>query len=176
MSDTRLSPSEIFQIFWDVRDGTADPEAVALLLRDYCERFDHGEDIPRLLQEYLRDSFAAYLSGERNIDVALGLKRAKRGPKRVDNAHIAVEILRERLQGSSYEDAVAVAEKRCHRERSVVQKAWSEHKCSAVSIVRNERPYDSHPWTVDEEARLREIFKNDPFLFENAPSLTRPDD
>lgn len=167
-----FSDAEIFQVACDVRAGTAEPDSVRQLMRQFCDSVDSGESPSRYLMEYLRDALTSYLNGERkHIDVALGLRRATRGRIGVDNSHIAVEVLRARLAGMTYEDAVAEAMRLCYKERTVVQDAWKNHQTDAVFLLRNERPRDAYPWSPEECALLARIFSKNRSFFESAPEL-----
>lgn len=168
-----LSDSEVFQVVCDVRYGTADPDAVRQLMRQFCDSVDNGERPSRYLMEYLRDALTSYLNGERkNVDVALGLRRSKRGRISVDHSPIAVEVLRALLAGMTYTDAVAEAADLCSREKTVVQDAWKKHKAGAVVLLRNERSHESYPWSPDEAERLEAIFSGIKDSFESEPDLT----
>lgn len=167
-----FSDAEIFQVACDVRAGTAEPDSVRQLMRQFCDSVDSGERPSRYLMEYLRDAFRSYLTGDRkNIEVALGLRRARRGRRGFDNSRMAVEVLRARLSGLSYDEAIEKSVKRFHKGRTVVQEAWSDHGTFAVEILRSERPYGAYPWSPDEVERLKEIFSDNPSFFESEPSL-----
>ena len=161
--EDEVSPRELNDIAWDVRDGMADPEDVKRVLIYFCGLVEENRPLPLELRKYLKDAFRSYLDkSSTSIESALGLKRGKRGrPKANEDERIAIatEILRHRLSGSSHEEAVSKVGEEFHKGSTVIGEAWATFKQDAIYVLRMERPLDHYPWTQDEVQRLSEIYE-----------------
>jgi hypothetical protein len=160
---SRTSPSltraRIFQIAWDVRQGEADPDDARRLIALYCEP---NNEAPRELVDHIKSSFRAYVSGEASsLDSAFGLKRRRGRTPSNEQAriNIAVAVLRQRLLGKSYEDALADTEELLKIGRTKITEAWSACKLEALVTVRLGRPND-RPWSPVEQRRLIAIYES----------------
>ena len=174
-----LSPQRITIISTAVAEGRADPEDARQLMQIFCDYVGDGRQVPSRLMEHFKECFQAILDGGRrvypepgqetaaepiiekcSVKTALGLEK-KRGRASVNiekRIRLAAEVLRRRLNGLSYEKAIAevsgvpgiaVAER-------VVASAWSEHFEYAVYTLQIERSFG--PWTEAEKAVLQKLF------------------
>ncbi len=161
MSDEVLSRAGIHQIAWQVRDDEANPEDAKKLIEQFIDHFDRRDPLPPELLRYVRDSFDAYLCGDRKtLDRAFGLKRKRGRPKadEFDQIAMAAEVLRSRLSGATHQHALSVASRICHRSESVIGEAWTAHQQNGLVQLRLERNHDRYPWSTEEIERLTEIF------------------
>lgn len=115
-----LTPADINQIAFEIREQTADPEDARRLLSQFCDFYDQDKIIPYQLIMHFRDSFRVYLAGEQKLESSLGLKRKKARPKADPKirTQMAIELLRLRLIDKiTHEDA---------RERVSQKFGWVE--------------------------------------------------
>jgi len=159
------SPSKIIDLQYERRDGEADPDDVRLLLQLFCDFVDKGSTPPFELLQYLRDGFRDYLSGSRKLEAAVGLAR-RRGPPKTDEGTLwlrAAEVLRNRLAGQTYEQAVFKAAEDLGVGETVIKEAWEAHNAHALILLRVERHFDkdrNRPFSLEEQARIIDIYKD----------------
>ena len=138
-TEDELSPREINDIAWDVRDKEADPEDVKRILIYFCGLVEEGRPLPFELRKYLKDAFMSFLDDSgTSIESALGLKRGKRGrPRASEDERIAMaaEILRHRLSGSSHEEAIFSVGDKFHKGATVLGEAWAAYKQDAIYVI-----------------------------------------
>jgi len=159
-----LSTGQIIDLQYQRRDGEADPERVREALRLFCEVVNKGEMPPVELLQYLRDGFQDFLGGMQ-IATALGLTR-RRGRPRVDEFEQwarAAEVLRNRLAGQTYENAIFKASEDLGIGETVIKQAWEAHSTHGLVLFRLERYFDENlkqPFSAEEQARLIDIFQD----------------
>jgi hypothetical protein len=182
MDDDGLGPGTVSYLASCVEDGTATPEEARQLLEEFVRQADKGEVLPRLLG-HMRDCVSAYLAKKRvllpapsegrddpigvpipNMEKAFGLKRVAPGQPRTDRdtlTAVAMEVLERRMQGETLEVAAEhVANDRKMRKvpvtsESRIRDAWKRHAADAITWLRIAQ---ERPWTIEEQARLNELF------------------
>lgn len=161
-----LIPASIAQLCYEADEGTIAPDDAERLMAAFCYWVEQRRPVPPSLLDHIGRAFREYLNGEgRSLDRAPGLVRAlglvrARGKPSLDEATlltIAAEVLRSRLAGKSYEDAVAEASAVFGWAESVISKAWATHKDHVVEILRVERAAEGGEWGKDEHERLLKI-------------------
>lgn len=152
------TPGEQIQISWDAKDGRAKPDDVKRMMELFCDCVDSGEEIPRNLAIYFRDSFRRHLDseGKVNIERSLGLKRRKGRPE-ANNSNLAVDFLRFRMQGESHQESLALVSERFECGESIVADAWKYDQLFAYATLTKERQTAGQPWTEEEKDRLVEL-------------------
>ena len=166
-----LTPSAIFSIAWDIRDGNANPADARRLLEKFCNDFDKGMfrtgmNEQDYLLRHIRDSFCDYLDNEKKtIEAALGLVKKKGRPKADEQVRMkmAAEVLRYRMGGGSHQDALTEVSKTFCWGETIVGEAWAAWQFEAIIVLRCERPLDEFPWTPDEIKKMDEIFGDKPW-------------
>lgn len=168
--EKNLTPSVIFQIAWQIREGKQDPDQARRLLRHFVEVTEsdqpHGKVIPRPLLEFLRSAFAEYLKdpNEGRLERLLGLVRPKERPAiREGNHHkIARDVLRERLSGKTLNVAADFVAEHWHMHQSRIKDIWAKYKFLALDFEAASRALASEDkqarWTEAESKRLRKIY------------------
>jgi hypothetical protein len=76
-----LTESQINQIAFAVRDGTAKPQDAKRLMAHFCELVEHRKPLPPRLLEHFRATFRAYLDGTKKLEAALGVVARGDGPR-----------------------------------------------------------------------------------------------
>ena len=160
MEMEKLSPREIFNIAYDVIDGTAEKADAEALLALFCDCVDNRQPVPRDLAVHLRDSFRRYLAGEKTIDAALGLVKKKGRPTSDQELPIkmAREVLRLRMKEISHIVALDLVAGQFDCGVTAVSDAWRKHQQDAIISIRLERHLDKFPWTSREMDMLDSIF------------------
>ncbi len=166
MAGTQKPPPlrQIIDLQYQRRDGEADPEQVREALRLFCDSVNRGEVPPVELLQYLRDGFQDFLGGTQ-IATALGLTRRRGRPKADEFAQWAraAEVLRNRLAGQTYEQAVFQAAEDLGIGETAIKEAWEAHNANALVLLRLERHFDEErkeSFSAEEQARLIDIFKD----------------
>jgi len=175
MTDEILSRAEIHQIASQVLDDEADPDDAKKLIEQFRDTFDREDRLPLELLRYVRDSFDAYLSGERRtLDRAFGRSRKSGRPKVEQSVQIemATEVLRARLKGATHQDALLVTAEKFNRSESIIGVAWV-YQQEGLQMLRLERDHDRHPWSATEEVRLTEIFGEKGWFFTPEKSASK---
>jgi uncharacterized caspase-like protein len=157
----KLSPRQIFDIAYDVIDGTAEKQDAETLLALFCDCVDCQQPVPRELAVHLRDSFRRYLAGEQSIGAALGLVKKKGRPAADEDAQtlMATEVLRQRFLGTPHQDALYSVAEEFKCAESTVGEAWKKHRLDAWMVFRMERNLEESPWSEDELGRLVKIIE-----------------
>ena len=155
----------IYQIAWDVSDGTADPAEARNLLECFCECVDNGTPIPKELVLHLRNAFRNYLDDKRQIEFAMGLKMKKGRPKADQSLPIkmAAEVLKQRMRKLSHKFALGEVAGQFHCGVTKVSEAWKNHQLDAILAIRHERPLAKFPWTPKEMKILDSMFRGQPW-------------
>jgi hypothetical protein len=171
--EDELTLGLICQIASNIRDGKADPEQARRLLRHFLDCTERARPdqkvLPDPLLEFFRHAFAVYLKDPRpgKLEKLLGLTRQKRGkpinPETPERHHmIALEVLRRRLEGKLFSDAVLDASEKFGIHERNVQDIWSDHKHVALdleAVYRGlEAPDQKAWWTDEEKIRLRKMY------------------
>jgi hypothetical protein len=162
-----LSRLDLGLIAWAVRDGKAEPDQAKRLMVLFRDRVRDGEPLPQELLRHFADAFDAYLSGSRTLDAALGVSRSGRGrPALAEQEGIrrAAEVIRERLAGSSHQDALTAVSSRLHKSESVIGESFAAHRLNGLILLRCERPAGPCPWTPREVSTLIEMFSDQPWF------------
>ena len=133
-----LTPANIFNIAWRIREKEHDPQDARRLLYKYCDLFDKGELIPPELLRHIRDSFSAYLSSGCDLQTALGLTP---GSKRsgIDDPmakDIAIDIWKRRLSGESHQVALGHAADVYGWGKTRTSEVWRDHSWDAFFQYR----------------------------------------
>lgn len=160
MDRETLTPREIFDIAYDVIDGTAEKQDAEALLALFCDCVDGRQPVPRDLAVHLRDAFRRYLAGEKTIDAALGLVKKKGRPKADQDLPIkmATEVLRLRMRKVIHSIALDRVAGTFSCGVTAVSDAWRKHQQDAIISIRLERHLDKFPWTSREMDMLDSIF------------------
>lgn len=165
------SRSEIWQFIFDVRDGEANPEDARRLMRYFCDVVKgRGQPVPELL-DYMRHAFETYLSGEKGIEAALGLRR-KTGKPKADpetRTNMALAVLHHRLNGMPHLEALEEVAEGFECGKTIVSDAWREYKRDAMVWLRLERSETNEGFTPEEMEKFEEMFKKEPWLIPRAP-------
>ena len=98
-----LTPFQINQIAFAVRDGIAHPEDLKCLMTHFCHLVESRKPLPPRLIEHFREAFTAYIDGTKSLEVALGVKRKRGRPSADQNIRVemAAEIIRQLLAGET---------------------------------------------------------------------------
>lgn len=170
LADEELSGGVIFQIYWDIREGNADPEQAKRLLRQFLECTETGRPeqkvLPEPLIEYFRHAFAEYLKNPKRgqLERLLGLVAPRKRPRTQERKHhdIAWTVLERRLQGETLENAASYVSKRFNIAENKVQDIWAKHKMFALTLEAVSRgrkdPEGRARWTPTEASRLEKIY------------------
>jgi hypothetical protein len=159
-----LTLSQIDLIAFAVRDGDATGEDAKRLMAHFCDLVESGKPVPQRLLEHFNEAFKAYLHGTKKIEAALGLVR-KKGRPPVDQKHnveMAAEVLRLRLDGTTYEVAVEETAQKFSCSETTVRQALRGNRMVALDCVVIEREKQRRKFTDEEKARLRKIFHDMP--------------
>jgi ABC-type phosphate transport system auxiliary subunit len=148
-----IGPGWIHNLRCDIKENTAQPDDVELLMRYYCHVYQSPDDIPpKVLHQVLQlinQVFDEYLNRKKNkqcsgaIEAAFGLTR-KQGDRNLEkrNIDIATDIAKYRLKGESVTDAVeAVSGERDELSHSTINEAWRKYKDRAYIRVQLEYKY-----------------------------------
>jgi hypothetical protein len=137
--EDQLSPGEVMQLMSDRREGKASPDEVRRLLSTFCK---FGAIRAEVI-EYLRESCAAFLNDDYpSWDKALGLERGRGRPPRVDKDRqvgMAIEVLRLRLAGKSFEVATEETGEAFSCKVTTVSEAWAAYWPDAIDVLFAER-------------------------------------
>jgi hypothetical protein len=170
--EDELTLGQICEIASDIRDGKADPEQARRLLRHFLDCTERGRPdqkvLPDPLLEFFRYVFTVYLKNPRpgNLERLLGLTPGRgkpANPKTAENYHmIAWEVLRRRLEGKLFSDAVLDASEKFRIHERNVQDIWGDHKHVALgleAVCRGLEASDKKAWwTNEEKIRLRKMY------------------
>lgn len=105
-----------------------------------------------------------------SMEQAFGMKLG-RGRPRIDDEErtdVAMEVLKARLAGGTYEAAIGdVAEARKRTGLAIhgdteVRNVWTTNRVKALRALVIYRGLEGRTWTADEQTRLRKIYKNLP--------------
>jgi len=168
-----LSPVDIFQIVCNIREGTADPNDACRLMRLFCyfvdkeikptkELFGYQPDyrpdelVPKELLWHFRDAFEAILDEGKTPESALGLARREGRPAKY-NLDIAKELVRLRINGDTYLNAVADISIKLNLGETTIRQAWREYWFQACFEIRNECDNDNS-WKPGGKKLLADIF------------------
>jgi hypothetical protein len=161
-----LTPVQINQIAFAVREGIAKKEDAKRLMAHFCELVERREPFPARLLEHFREAFNVYLNGTKRLEAALGVVRKKGRPPgdEIKRAEMAAEVLRERLAGKTHERALIHMVEEFGWNETVVSEAWRDYRMSALDLVIIERASAKREpkFTYKERQRFREIFRNMP--------------
>jgi hypothetical protein len=161
-----LTPAAILQVAHEIREGAADPKDARRLIELFCECTN--DNLPEVLLDHLRYAFSSYLTDERSIESALGLVRKVGHPAADEKTRqdMALEILRLRLAGDSYQESQAKVSEQYGWGLTIVGKAWRDNKRAALDLLRLERWEDGRLWKPDEIKRLKKILAKEDWLTE----------
>jgi len=167
-----LTPTKIFQITQNIREGSADPEDAKCLMELFCyfvnkagnptkELFGYRPDelMPKELLWHFKDAFNAILNGEKTPERALGLTRKKARPKADPEirANMAHKVLQLRLNGISHQEALQQTSEKFGWGVTIIGEAWAQNKFEGMLKERFERP-KNNLWTEEEKKILYKIF------------------
>ncbi len=163
----RVSLGNLSQLVFEIEQGKSTPEKSKRLLKEFCECVAFGETIPGKILAFLRAAFLRIVDKRLSTDKALGLVHFKKGvPVNPDTEEkdtiAAAEVLRRRLSGDSFEDAIAAVREELERGDTQVREARRKYKNNALILLRLERGGACVPWSNQEIARLTKFYKNDP--------------
>jgi hypothetical protein len=177
----QLSPGEVMQLMSDRREGKVSPDDVRRLLSTFVKCGPSREEVV----EYVRERCAGYLSGDcSSLDHAIGVARGRGKPRTGEDRQMrqdrqmrmAVEVLRARLSGQNFQEAIeatAEAFEKIRRAKgetfgcgvTTVSEAWAAYWPDAINTLFAERMLfgcddpSGRLLTSDETERLEGIEK-----------------
>ncbi|MGC4059948.1 MAG: hypothetical protein QM749_03470 [Aquabacterium sp.] len=158
-----LSSLEIANVSRRIREKKSSKEDAESLLRQFVyEAYKGGNiGINRELILHLRDAIQTYLDDGINLEIALGLKKAKGRPKVKNSSQKtlwATMILKSRLRGETYENAIAEVVQQVNStgcSKTSVESAWQDSRNEALpSLTIERRKASISPLYSDTEVAL----------------------
>ena len=165
-----IGPSWINNLVFDIRDNTAQPDDVELMMAYYCHLYQSSEGIPpKTLHQFLRlinQVFGEYLERKANnqfsgaLEAAFGLTR-KQGDRNLEkrNEDIATDVARYHIirRDCSIHNATMKVVKDRDLKKSTIETAWKHHKVMAIIRVRLELKHQGKDFNPGQLKRAHKI-------------------
>ena len=157
----KLYVSQVPRIAANAIRGELSPDQIKELLLYFCE----NETVPEGVLNYLRMGIKKYLVEEVSLEFALGLKGGIGRPKvsLEIGKKLAMHVLEKRMNGLSYEKAVADTGSDWNKSETLVKTAWSEHANKIKDTYVDGQEIVKKPLSKDQYEILKNIYKNKKF-------------
>ena len=157
----KLYVSQIPRIAANAIRGELPPDRIKELLLYFCE----NETVPEGLLSYLRMGIKKHLAEEVSLEFALGLKGGIGRPKvsLEIGKKLAMHVLEKRMNGLTYEKAVADTGSDWNKSETLVKNAWSEHANKIKDVYVAVQEIVEKPLSEDQYEILKNIYKNTNF-------------
>ena len=168
-SFTNLGHGWINNLRWDIKEKTAQPEDVELMMDYYSYLYESDEGMPpKILHEIsklLNQVFKEYLDRTANngqlygaLDAAFGFTR-KQGFQNLykRDEDIATDVARYYLRGNSIRRATLKVSDERQLGRTTIDKAWSLHKMNGIVRVKLELSSQGKQFTPNQLRRALKI-------------------
>lgn len=165
----KLGPAWINNLRWDIKEKTAQPEDVELMMDYYSYLYESDEGIPtktlREILKLLNQAFKEYLDRTANngqfygaLDAAFGFS-GKQGFQNLYNRDedIATDVARYYLRGFSIKKATLKVGYERELGRTTIDKAWSLHKMDGIVRVQLELKSQGKQFTPNQLKRALKI-------------------
>jgi len=128
------------------------------LLLYFCE----NDTVPDELLSYLRLSIKQYLTEEVSLEFALGLKDTRGRPKNSIEIgkKLALNMLEKRMDGLSYENAVAETGCDWSKSETLIKDAWRVHGQEIREVYEAVNQLTGEPLTVVQHELLEKIYNH----------------
>ena len=154
----KLYVSQVPRIAANAIRGELSPDQIKELLLYFCE----NETVPEGVLNYLRIGIKKYLVEEVSLEFALGLKGGIGRPKvsLEIGKKIALHVLEKRVDGLSYEKAVAETGSDWSKSETLIKDAWSCHADEIKDFFVAVKQLNEEPLSTTQHELLAKIYEN----------------
>ena len=154
----KLYVSQIPRIAANAIRGELSPDQIKELLLFFCE----NETVPEGLLSYLRMGIKKHLAEDVSLEFALGLKGGIGRPKvsLEIGKKIALHVLEKRVDGLSYEKAVAETGSDWSKSETLIKDAWSCHADGIKDFFVAVKQLNEEPLSTTQHELLAKIYEN----------------
>ena len=154
----KLYVSQIPRIAANAIRGELSPDQIKELLLFFCE----NETVPEGLLSYLRMGIKKHLAEDVSLEFALGLKGGIGRPKvsLEIGKKLALHVLEKRVDGLSYEKAVAETGSDWSKSETLIKDAWSCHADGIKDFFVAVKQLNEEPLSTTQHELLAKIYEN----------------
>ena len=154
----KLYVSQVPRIAANAIRGELSPDQIKELLLYFCE----NETVPEGVLNYLRMGIKKYLVEEVSLEFALGLKGGIGRPKvsLEIGKKLALHVLEKRVDGLSYEKAVAETGSDWSESETLIKDAWSCHADGIKDFFVAVKQLNEEPLSTTQHELLAKIYEN----------------
>lgn len=154
----KLYVSQVPRIAANAIRGELSPDQIKELLLFFCE----NETVPEGLLSYLRMGIKKHLAEDVSLEFALGLKGGIGRPKvsLEIGKKLALHVLEKRVDGLSYEKAVAETGSDWSKSETLIKDAWSCHADGIKDFFVAVKQLNEEPLSTTQHELLAKIYEN----------------
>jgi len=154
----KLYVSQVPRIAANAIRGELSPDQIKELLLYFCE----NETVPEGVLNYLRMGIKKYLVEEVSLEFALGLKGGIGRPKvsLEIGKKLALHVLEKRVDGLSYEKAVAETGSDWNKSETLIKDAWSCHADGIKDFFVAVKQLNGEALSTTQHELLAKIYEN----------------